>query len=178
VRRFVSSVTTGDTSCLGRISEHRLVQRFAERAADAPQATVASGADRSTAADRRAAWIAVETLADVVDRWYAIPGFTGSGLYGGKFTMTSTAGLPFTSRVWSLKLNQTKWTTDVEVTGTATMPRGAGTAVASLSVGGPATAKGELTVTWATRAQQAQAHVTGTIGGRAIDLTRPAPSHW
>jgi pimeloyl-ACP methyl ester carboxylesterase len=178
VRRFVSSVTTGDTSCLGRISEHRLVQRFAERAADAPQATVASGADRSTAADRRAAWIAVETLADVVDRWYAIPGFTGSGLYGGKFTMTSTAGLPFTSRVWSLKLNQTKWTTDVEVTGTATMPRGAGTAVASLSVGGPATAKGELTVTWATRAQQAQAHVTGTIGGRAIGLTRPAPSHW
>ena len=178
VRRFVQTIATGDTSCLGRISEHRLVQRFAERAADAPQATVASGADRSTAADRRAAWIAVETLADVVDRWYAIPGTTGSGLYGGKFTMTSTAGLPFTSRVWSLKLNQTKWTTDVEVTGTATMPRAAGTAVASLSVGGPGTAKGELTVTWSTRAQQAQARISGTIGGRAIDLTRPAPSYW
>ena len=83
VRRFVESLATGDTSCLGRISEHRLVQRYAERAADAPQATVASGADRSTPADRRAAWIAVETLADVVDRWYAIPGTTRSGATAG-----------------------------------------------------------------------------------------------
>ena len=178
VRRFVQSIGTGDTSCLGRIPEHRLVQRFVQRAADAPEAAVASGADRSTAADRRAAWVAVETLADVVDRWYAIPGLTGSGLYGGKFTMTSTSGLPFTSRVWSLKLNQDRWTTDVEVTGTATMPRAAGTAVASLSLGGAGTAKGELTVTWSTRAQQAQARISGTIGGRAVDLTRPAPSHW
>ncbi len=165
-------------ACLSRIPEHRLVQRFADRVADAPQAAVGSGADRSTAADRRAAWVAVETLADVVDRWYAVPGLTGSGLYGGKFTMTSTAGLPFTSRVWSLKLNQTKWTTDVEVTGTASVPRAAGTASASLTIGGTGTEKGQLTVTWATRAPQAQARITGTIGGRAIDLTRPAPSHW
>jgi hypothetical protein len=178
VRRFVQTIATGNTSCLGRISEHRLVQRFAVRAADAPEATIASASDRSTADDRRAAWIAVETLADVVDRWYAVPGTIGSGLYGGKFTMTSTAGLPFTSRVWSLKLNQTRWTTDVEVTGTATMPRGAGTASASLSVGGSGTAKGDLTVTWSTRAQGAQARISGSIGGRAIDLTRPAPSHW
>ena len=125
-----------------------------------------------------AAWVAVETLADVVDRWYAIPGYTGSGLYGGKFTMTTTAGLPFTSRVWSLKLNQTKWTTDVEVTGTATMPRAAGQATASLTIGGPGTAKGDLTVTWSTRVQGAQARISGTIGGRALDLTRPAPSQW
>ena len=178
VRRFVESISTGDTTCLSRIPEHRLVQRFAERVVDAPQAAVGSGADRSTAADRRAAWVAVETLADVVDRWYAVPGLTGSGLYGGKFTMTSTAGLPFTSRVWSLKLNQTKWTTDVEVTGTASVPRAAGTASASLAIGGTGTAKGQLSVTWATRAPQAQARITGTIGGRAIDLTRPAPSHW
>lgn len=99
VRYFVQNVTTGDTSCLGRIPEHRPVQRFVERAADAPQATVASGADRSTAADRWSAWVGVETLADAIDRWYPIPGTTGSGLYGGKFTITSTAGLPFTTRV-------------------------------------------------------------------------------
>ena len=178
VRRFVQTLATGDTSCLGRLSEHRLVRRFTERVADAPQSTVASGADRSSAADRRAAWVAVETLADVVDRWYAIPGFTGSGLYGGKFKMTSTDGLPFTSRVWTVKLTRNQWTTDVEVTGTATVPRGAGTAVASLSLAGAGTAAGDLTVTWSTRARQAQARITGTIGGRAIDLTRPAPSYW
>ena len=106
------------------------------------------------------------------------PGLTGVGLYGGKFTMTSTAGLPFTSRVWSLKLNQTRWTTDIDVTGTASVPRAAGTASASLTIGGQGTAKGDLTVSWSTRAPQAQARITGTIGGRAIDLTRPAPSHW
>jgi pimeloyl-ACP methyl ester carboxylesterase len=178
VRRFVRTGATGDTSCLARIPEHRVVQRYVERAADAPQAAVASNADRSTAADRRAAWVAVETLADVVDRWYVISGFTGSGLYGGKFRMTSTEGLPFTSRVWRLRLTRSQWTKDVEVTGEATMPRGAGTAVATLSLGGPGTAKGELTVTWSTRAQQAQARITGTIGGRAVDLTRPAPSYW
>lgn len=88
-----------------------------------------------------------------------------------------TAGLPFTSRVWSLKLNQTKWT-DVEVTGTASVPRAAGTANASLTIAGAGTEKGTLTLSWSTRAPQAQARITGTIGGRAIDLTRPAPSHW
>ena len=178
VRRFVESISTGDTSCLSRIPEHRLVQRFAERVADAPQAAVGSGADRSTAADRRAAWVAVETLADVVDRWYAVPGFTGSGLYGGKFTMTSSAGFPFTTRVWSLKLNQTKWTTDVEVTGTASVPRAAGAATASLTIAGAGTEKGSLELSWSTRAPRAQARIIGTIGGRAIDLTRSAPSHW
>ena len=178
VRRYVTTLSTGDTSCLGRIPEQRLVQRFAVRAADAPEATPASGSDRSTAADRRAAWIGVETLADVVDRWYPIPGTTGSGLYGGKFTITSTAGLPFTTRVWSLKLNHVKWTTDVEVTGAATVPRAAGIASATISLGGSGTAKGEITATWSTRSPGAVARITGTIGERTIELARPAPSHW
>ena len=178
VRRFVRTAATGDTSCLGRVPEHRLVQRFAERVADAPQAVVSSGADRSTAADRRAAWVAVETLADVVDRWYAIPDITGVGLYGGEFTMDSTSGLPFISQVWSVDLDESRWTRDVEVSGSASIPRAAGMAIASLSLGGTGTAKGQLTVTWSTRAQGAQARITGTIGGRAIDLSRPAPSYW
>ena len=108
-------------------------------------------ADRSTAADRRAAWIGAETLADVVDRWYPIPGTTGPGLYGGKFTITSTAGLPFTTRVWSLKLNHVKWTTDVEVTGAATVPpRGR---------------------------DRKRDDLAGRLGD-GDELTRPAPSHW
>lgn len=178
VRRFVRTAATGDTSCLARVPEHRLVQRFAERVADAPQATVASGADRSTVADRRAAWVAVETLADVIDRWYAIPDITGVGLYGGEFTMDSTSGLPFISQVWSIALDESRWAKDVEVSGNASVPRAAGTAIASLSLEGPGTAKGKLTVTWSTRAQGSQARITGTIGGRAVDLSRPAPSYW
>jgi hypothetical protein len=178
VRRYVRTIATGDTSCFARIPEHRLVERFAERAADAPKAEPASGSDTSSAADRRAAWIGVEAVADVIDRWYAIPGSTGAGLYGGKFAMTSTDGLPFTTRVWTLKLKQARWTTDVEVTGTATVPRAAGIASATLSLGGPGTAKGDITVTWPTRTAHAQARITGSIGGHAVDLTRPAPSYW
>ena len=93
--------------------------------------------------------------------------------------MTSTAGLPFTSRVWSLKLNQDEVDDGRRGHGDGDdAARRPGRPAASLSVGGPGTAKGDLTVTWSTRAQGAQARITGTIGGRAVDLTRPAPSYW
>ena len=77
VRRFVTTLDAGDTSCTSRISEHRVVPVFARRAAGVPEATVASPSDRSTAKDRRAATVAVQAIADVIDRWYAIPGYSG-----------------------------------------------------------------------------------------------------
>ncbi len=83
VRRFMRTLDAGDTSCVDDISEHRVVRRFAETASQAPQAKVAGKADDSKVADRRAAYVAVESVSDVVDRWYAIPGYTGVGLYGG-----------------------------------------------------------------------------------------------
>ena len=177
-RTFVETRAMGGTGCLAHIPEHRIVQRFAEAAADAPPADVASGADRSRPADRRASRVAVEALADVIDRWYAIPGFGGSGLYGGKFTMTSTDTSPFASRVWTLALKKLKWTQDVEVSGIATVPRGPGTASASLTVKGAGTDAGDLTVTWSTRQPGAKARIRGTIGGRAVDLSTPAPSFY
>jgi hypothetical protein len=177
-RRFVSSLAAGDTSCVRRISEHRLVKRFAGHAADAPQAAVAGTADRSTARDRRAAYVAVEALADVIDRWYAIPGYTGVGLYGGQFTMTTTTSGPFVSRTWTLKLNHLRWTSDIAVTGGGTMPRAAGTATMTVKLGGAATATGSLTISWPTRAADAVAHITGSIGGRPVRLSAPAPSYY
>jgi pimeloyl-ACP methyl ester carboxylesterase len=176
VRRFVLTHSTGDTSCTKHISEHRVVNRFAEVAADAPQATVASSADHSGARDRRVATVAVEAVADVIDRWYTIPGTKGVGLYGGKFTIDTTDTNPFPTRVWTLDLHNVQWTQDVKVSGTGTVPRGPGTASVSLTINGPGKSDGTVTVTWATRAQNARAHVTGTIGGDAVDLTTPAPS--
>ena len=116
VRRFVRTLDAGDTSCVDAISEHRVVL-FAETAAGAPQASVASDADDSTARDRRAAYVTVEAIADVIDRWYAIPGYTGVGLYGGQFSMYNTSGLPVSSQTWNLKLNQLRWTEDVAAHG-------------------------------------------------------------
>jgi pimeloyl-ACP methyl ester carboxylesterase len=178
VRHFVQAGDTGGTACLGQIPEHRLVKHFAENAAQAPQATVAPGPDYSTAADRRAARVAVETVADVIDRWYAIPGETGVGLYGGKFRMTSSDTDPFVSRVWTLKLTRLKWTRDIQVSGTGTVPRGAGTANVTVDIEGAATESGKLAITWETRARNADARITGTIGGRSVDLLSPAPSYY
>ena len=87
--------------------------------------------------------------------------------------MTSTEGLPFTSRVWTVKLTRAQWTKDVEVTGTADVPRGCGhgdrvpLARRQRSVGGRP--QGDVVDARAASA----ARITGTIGGHAIDLTRP-----
>ena len=178
VRRFVRTLDAGDTSCVDAISEHRVVRRFAETAAGAPQAAVASDADASTARDRRAAYVTVEAIADVIDRWYAIPGYTGTGLYGGQFSMFNTSGLPVSSQMWNLKLNRYRWTEDVAVTGTGSMPRGAGTARMEMKIKGAGTDVGALTITWPTRAAGARARIRGTIGGRVVDLRAPAPSYY
>lgn len=177
-RRFIENAAAGSTSCLESIPEHRVVQRFGETAAQIPQAPVVSSGDRSTAADRRSARVVVESIADVIDRWYAIPDFSGGGLYGGRFTMDSTGGEPFVNRVWSLDLNRIQWVSDVRVTGTGTVPRGAGTARVTVELRGAGTADGELTVTWPTRTPGALARVRGTLGGRAIDVSTPAPSFY
>ena len=90
-RRFIATLDAGDTSCTDDIPEHRVVQPFRRDSARASRRpTWPASRDESTARDRRAAYVAVETVADVVDRWYAIPGYTGNGLYGGQFSMYST----------------------------------------------------------------------------------------
>ncbi len=58
------------------------------------------------------------------------------------------------------------------------MPRANGTAEMTLTIRGGGTDKGALTVTWQTREPGAQASITGTIGGRNVDLTAPAPSYY
>ena len=136
VRRFVTTLDAGDTSCTGRISEHRVVPVFARKAAGIPQATVASPYDRSSANDRRAATVAVQAIADVIDRWYAIPGYSGTSLYGGRFHMTNTSGLPVSSQIWTLKLHRLRWTRDIAVSGTGSVPRGAGLASMSVTIKG------------------------------------------
>jgi pimeloyl-ACP methyl ester carboxylesterase len=177
-RRFITTLDAGNTSCAKNIPEHRAVNRYAETAAEAPQADVAGKRDQSTARDRRAAYVAMETVADVIDRWYAIPGYTGSGLYGGRFGMYTTGGYPFTDRVWSLQLNHLRWVRDIQVTGTGTMQRGRGPAEMQLTIRGPGTDKGSLTMTWTTRVPLETASITGSIGGRTIDLEVPAPTYF
>ena len=121
--------------------------------------------------------MAVQAIADVIDRWYAIPGYSGTSLYGGRFHMTNTSGLPVSSQIWTLKLHRLRWTRDVAVSGTGSVPRGAGLASMSVTIKGGGTDPGTLTITWSTRAPRAVAGIAGRIGGRPVDLEAPAPSY-
>ena len=62
--------------------------------------------------------------------------------------------------------------------GTGVMPRGPGKAEMTMKVKGAGTDRGALTITWPTRAAGATATITGTIGGRTVDLRAPAPSYF
>jgi pimeloyl-ACP methyl ester carboxylesterase len=177
-RRFVRTLEAGDTSCLASISEHRVVQTFPKRAEEAPQATVRRDSDESRADDRRAAYVAVESVADVIDRWYAIPGYRGTSLYGGRFVMWTTYSDPFVSRIWKLRLDKIRWTKDIAVSGKGQMQRGAGKARMELELSGNGTDDGQLVVTWSTRDAGAMATIRGAIGGRTINLKAPAPSYF
>ena len=50
-----------------------------------------------------------------------------------------------------------------------------GAVIAHITLSGPATEPGELTITWNSRVPLAQAAITGKIGGRKIAATMYAP---
>ena len=178
VRHFIRTQDAGDTACAAGIPEHRAVHGFARTAAGVRQAEVANDKDQSNANDRRAAYVAMESVADVMDRWYAIPGYTGGGLYGGRFSMHATTTNPFVSRVWTMRLKHIKWVRDITVTGDGTIPRANGTATMTLSLHGRGTVDGQLTMTWQTRKRHGYAHLTGSFGNRVVDLRAPSPSYY
>jgi pimeloyl-ACP methyl ester carboxylesterase len=176
VRRFLATGRAGSQACTAQISEHRVVSSYPVRTADAEQATVAGSGDRSTPAARRAATVTAEAVADVIDRWYAVAGYTGVGLRGGTFSFATTSLMPFPRNVWTIRLNGSRFTTDLAVTGGGKVPRGSGAARVTLRLSG--VARGRVSLRWPTRAVHAHVRITGTINGRHVDLAAPAPSFW
>jgi hypothetical protein len=128
--RFIATLRAGNTSCAGnsrapfhtpgtpvtRFVPFHGVRSFPRLAADAPPAPVARrSVDRSTRTDRRvtnAAWSAVE---DAVMRSMRMSGRTGRGLRGGSFKVSRS------TRATALRYRATRFTTDVRVTGRATL---------------------------------------------------------
>ena len=86
VRRFIRTLSAGDTSCAGRIAEVRTVERFPRRSAGATPADPRPG-DRSTVADRRVAAVAAATVADAIQRWLLNYDGSSRGLRGGRWTL-------------------------------------------------------------------------------------------
>jgi hypothetical protein len=154
VRRFIRTLSAGDTSCAAQIAEVRVVDRFPRRARDA---TPADGTGSLRA--RRIAAVAAATVADTIQRWALNYSGGGRGLRGGRWNYTGT-------RLVRFRLHATRLARDVPVTGTATWRLSTGAVRARLRVPG-----GRLRARWNLRRPLAVA----TLHGRGLRATMPAP---
>ena len=158
VVRFVRTLAAGDTSCARRYNEVRVVDRF-------PMTAAGLG---PMGPGRRAAVVAANSVADVIARWWEMYGYHGVGLRGGRF---DTAGWV---AVW-FGLHDVRWVRDAGVSGTVHWDLDDGRIRASVSVGGPGVDPGHLRLAWNDWHPHAVATARGTIGGRAIAMSFPAP---
>ena len=158
VVRFVRTLSAGDTTCAQGYNEVRMVSRFAVTAADL--GPMGPG--------RRAAEVAAGSVADVIARWWEMYGYHGRGLRGGRF---DTAGLV---HVW-FQLNRIRWVRDAAVSGVVRWDRADGRIHATVSVTRRGVTAGHLSLAWNDWRPLAVATAHGTVGGRVVDLSFPAP---
>ena len=166
VTDFISTGATGDTSCASTIPEIRTVDRFPITVAGAAAATATPG-DSSTETDRQIASIAVGQVGDSIAEWGVMTGNDGSGLRGGTFTIDEgdTTTLTFTGAQFS---------TDVKVDGTATIDSSTGSVSADIDVTSGSTT-GHIVASWDEDAANATAMARGTLDGRPLSVSLPAP---
>jgi pimeloyl-ACP methyl ester carboxylesterase len=158
VRRFVETLSAGDTSCASQYSPVRLVSRFAQHAAD-----LGIGDAR-----RRAAVVAADTVGDVVARWWGNYSGQGVGLRGGTFHTRGYSDVFF-------RLKGIRWVDDVTLDGHAEWDRTTGLIHATVSVSGAGAARGTLRMSWYDWDQRPQAEVRGTLDGRRVSYSFLAP---
>jgi pimeloyl-ACP methyl ester carboxylesterase len=170
VRRFLRTLSPGDTSCAARTQEIHVVPHFPSRAAAAPEAAPAGAGDRSTPLARRVAWSATWVVGDAFARWNLMYGSRGHGLRGGSFT---ASGAYYSHAPVTLRFRGTRFVSDVAVSGTAVWDRRAGTVSARLRVEGPRS--GRVRLNWRTRDVRSVASLRGRLGGKRVRLNTAAP---
>ena len=165
--RFVATLKPGDTTCARRVPEQHLVRRFAERLAAVTPARPAAG-DASTPSDRRLATATAATVADVVARWWVNYDGTSVGLHGGTWSYEGDDPVDFT-------LHRVEFVPGVEVSGTARWDFRHGAVTADVTARSSDGASGQLRIRWSTRQQHAVARLLGSVDGRRLAATMPAP---
>ena len=170
VRRFLRTLSPGDTSCAARTQEIHVVPEFPRRAAGAPAADPAPAGDRSSPLDRRVAWAAAWAVGDAFARWNLMYGERGHGLRGGRFV---ASGAYYSHAPVTLRMRGTRFVSDVAVNGRAVWDRREGSVSARLRVSGPRS--GMLRIAWRTRDPRSVASLRGRLGGHPVRLSTPAP---
>ena len=171
VRRFISTLDAGDTSCAGRTPEIHVVESFPGWGlAGAPQASPRAG-DRSSAADRRAAWVVGEAVGDALSRWWNVTYGGGVGLRGGGF---ATRG-PYLSASVPLvvDLRGARFVRDVSVDGRVMWLRRDGVLRGSVRVH-TRDGAGILWLSASTRGPARPGTLRGSIDGRRVRVSVPA----
>jgi hypothetical protein len=169
VRRFIETLSVGDTTCAAEVPPLRLVPRFAVHANEL-EAAVALPGNRVSAAKLRWVSAAVLTAGDVLARLGGNATGQGVGLRGGSFRIVNEAS-PL-----HVTLNQVRWTEDLAVSGIIDRPKARTGAVhASLHLAGSEGLAGDLTVAWPEGIAGAGASIRGTLDGEPVRARTPAP---
>jgi pimeloyl-ACP methyl ester carboxylesterase len=165
VQRFTESGQI-DGGCASRVAALHLVPSFARTLGGVIPATASAG-NHGTDADLRAAAAATLAAADVLARAYEFTLTSGSGLRGGTFTAATQ------DSVTSATLTGIAWTRDLFVSGSAQSGARSMQASAHLTLQGAAA--GTIDAKWSTTGSRATATIGGTIDGRDVRATMPAP---
>ncbi len=132
-----------------------------------PAGATAAPGDASTDADRQIAAVAVAQVGDSLAQWGVMTGDDGAGLRGGTFTVDEGDTL-------TVHFNGAKLSDDVVVDGTATIDQTTGKVEADLDITSGATT-GTIAASWNASDVEASATARGTLDGRPVSVTLPAP---
>jgi pimeloyl-ACP methyl ester carboxylesterase len=170
VHRFVKNLDPGDTSCVLKVRPVRTVPLFAVTASELAPLQSLKG-DKTTDVQRRIAAAGLETVGDVIARYYVTYNFVDTGLRGGSFTYAAT------DTGYKFKLKGLKWTNDVAVSGTVTWDQDPSSNIIAAQVTLVSAGKqvGTLQIRWNDGDINAMASVTGTVQGATLVAQRIAP---
>jgi pimeloyl-ACP methyl ester carboxylesterase len=165
---FFRNLNPGDTSCASQIAEVRMVPKFARSMTELAPAMPAAG-NQGTTADLQAAAAAALTAGDAIARWWVNYSGHDVGLRGGSFTFTDSGSIT------NFMLDGLEWVEDLAVSGTIQWDVETPSPVVAQLTFETAGGAGALTVSWYDLQPQAQATISGTIGGRIIAASMQAP---
>jgi len=170
VHRFVQNLDPGNTSCVLKVRPVRTVPLFAATASELAPLEALKG-DKTTDAQRRIAAAGLETVGDVIARYYVTYNYVDSGLRGGTFTYVET------DTGYKFALKGLKWTDDVAVTGTVSWDQDQTSNIITAQVTLKSAGKqvGSLQIRWNDGDINAMASVTGEIQGATLIARRIAP---
>jgi pimeloyl-ACP methyl ester carboxylesterase len=167
-RRFIETLSPGDTRCAARIAPLRTPPTFA-RHVDELAAAEALPGNRASVAELRAVTAAVQTLGDALGRLETNTSGTSVGLRGGTFNIENKGAHLL------LRFDRVRWAEDLAVSGTLRWAASQAPAEADISFTGPGGRSGQLRVRWTELQPEALAQVDGTVGGHRVVARTPAP---